>query len=69
MLEDKIDKALKENGIDIKDMIENSQYTPEFTKTLVTLELKNNLKTPLVLAVIMKQELNRKIDEAKEAGY
>lgn len=61
LLEDRINKELARNGVSMEALISgNPNIKPGLLKTMQVLNMDSNLKTPLVLAVIMDQEYDAK---------
>ena len=69
LLERQIDKALKKTWIDMEQLISISPKDPAFLKTIATLELNSNLKTPTVIAAIMKIKQVKMENDLKETEW
>lgn len=68
VLEKQIEAALKKTGVDMQGLIAMSPKDPAFLKTVMVLELNSNLKTPAVIAAIMKIKETAMEKQEKEAN-
>ena len=67
LLEDRINKELAKNGVSIEALISgNPSVKAGLLKTMQVLSMDSNLKTPLVLSVIMDQEYDARAKKAKD---